>query len=96
MAKTPQDHKKKQHPKSQKFEYTTDAGTISFPYVENIPMGVFEDVMDNPDQSAAVRTLLDGIMDEDSRELRRQMTFGEFQEMLDQWNEQSSLSLGES
>lgn len=96
MAKKPEDHKKKHNPKSVLFEFETDEGTISFPFVENIPMGVFEDVMGLEDQGEAVRTMLDGLMDEDSRALRRKMTFAEFQEMLDKWNDESAMSLGEA
>lgn len=95
MAKTPKDHKQKRRPKSELFEYETDEGTLRFPYIENIPMGVFEDVMENDNEAAGVRLLLEGIMDDETRALRRRMTFGEFQDMLEAWNEASALTLGE-
>ena len=96
MAKTPQDRKKKAHAKTELFEFSTDEGTLRFPYIENIPMGIFEDVMEQENEAAGVRMLLEGIMDEETQALRRKMTFGEFQDMLDKWNEQSAITLGES
>ncbi|RTE50389.1 hypothetical protein [Actinobaculum sp. 352] len=87
---------KKNHPKDELFVYDNGDGIrIEIPYIENIPYGVIEDGMDADGEADAVRVLLDGVMDEDARKARRDLTFSEFRELIETWNRESAIQLGE-
>lgn len=93
--KKPQDHKMVRHPKSEKFVFEVEGeGAITVPFIENIPFGVIEDFR-GLDEEEAMRHLFDALMDEESTRVRRAMTIGELMDFMEEWNEQSSISLGE-
>lgn len=82
------------HDRDKMFEYTTPAGTIRIPYIENLPLSVIEDGQGmNVDEF--VQTAWQHIMDEEQTRIRRDMTLSEYQDMLKTWDQESGISLGE-
>lgn len=96
-AKQPQDHKKKHHPRSEKFTFDFNGDTITIPYVENLPRRLARKVAEvaqsgegDPDDF-----LFKEIMSEEDFEKLDNMTLGEYDDFTNAWNEESSISLGE-
>ena len=82
------------HPIEQMFEYKTQAGTIRIPYIENLPLAVIEDGQGmNVDQF--IKNAWEHLMDEEQTNIRRAMTLTQYREMLEKWDAESHVSLGE-
>lgn len=84
----------KLHAETEMFTYETPHGTIRLPYLENLPMGLIEDAVGKtaPEMlSEAVRVL----MDDETTQIRREMTIQSFNKMIEAWNDQSAIKLGE-
>lgn len=93
--KKPEDNKKKRHPKSEKFTFTTDDGdTIRATYVENLPYKFVKELT-GKDDSEVQDAFIAQILDEDAQKLFNELTIGEVTDFFTQWSEESALSLGE-
>ncbi|MHA7145440.1 hypothetical protein ACX80U_12055 [Arthrobacter sp. TmT3-37] len=95
-AKTPEDKKKPRHKKHERFEWTSDDGhTLSAVYVENLPYGAVMQFQ-KLEPAEAQDSIIGLILNEEDRKLfNEELSVGEVMEFLDQWQEESSISLGE-
>ena len=93
-AKKPADRKNARHAKSEKFVFETDDARLELPYIENLPVAVIDAQQDAESEGEAQKIMFD-ILFEDQRDEYRRLTLGELADLFEQWNEQSSMSLGE-
>lgn len=94
-AKTPDDKKKPRHKKHERFTWTSDDGDVlSAIYVENLPYGLVEGFAELRENEVQ-KELVQAIFDEDDLATFRTLTIGEVSEFLEQWQEESSITLGE-
>lgn len=82
------------HAEDDVFEFVTDAGTIRLPYLENVPMGIYEDHIGRP-ANEFLSAVMAEYMDDDAVKARRSMTIQAFNKMSEQWIETSGIELGE-
>lgn len=94
MAKKPADHKKARHPKSEKFIFETDEARLELPYIENLPVSVIDAQADAEDEREAQKIMFDLLFAEQRDEYGR-LTIGELSDLFEQWNEESSITMGE-
>lgn len=91
-----EDHKKKHHPKKELFTYSCDAGTVSLPYVENVPRKLARHVAEAARKGEDADDVLFGqLLDADGMAVLEEMTLGEYDEFTTRWNEESAIQLGE-
>ncbi|WP_216395532.1 hypothetical protein [Arcanobacterium phocae] len=84
----------KMHAYTDLFTYTTSNGeTLSFPYLENIPMGLIEDNAGKSVQEFVSNVLVEVLQDE--ADIRRRMPLQEFNKMVEEWLKSSAITLGE-
>lgn len=96
MSKTPEDHKKQYHAKSETFSFTCETGTVTLPYVENVPRKLAKQVGKVANEGGdADEALFGKIMDKKSYAVLEEMTLGEYDQFTDKWNEESAISMGE-
>lgn len=96
-AKKPQDHKTKRHPKSELFVFEGDDVTIEVPYLENVPMDVMLDAQDKADsEGEMMQIVMAGLVGDEWREKIGKLSFGEFQDLFSDWQNESAINLGES
>ena len=93
-AKKPADRKNARHAKSEKFVFETDEARLELPYIENLPVAVIDAQQDAETEAQAQKIMFD-ILFEDQREEYMRLTLGELADLFEQWNEQSSMALGE-
>ncbi|MEG9248006.1 hypothetical protein V6S67_07905 [Arthrobacter sp. Soc17.1.1.1] len=94
-AKTPEDNKKPRHHKNDRFEYTTDDGAVlRAKYVENLPYKLAKEFRTIPEEEVQDRIVAEILSPEDV-ETFDELTIGEVLEFLEQWQEESAISLGE-
>ncbi len=94
-AKEPEDKKKPRHKKSERFEWTSDDGdTLKAAYVENLPYKLAKEFRSIPEEEVQERIVAEILSPEDV-EIFDALTIGEVLEFLEQWQEESSISLGE-
>lgn len=86
--------KKKSHPKTEKFVFETDEARLEIPYIENLPAYIMEELADAKTDGEATRIMIEHLF-EDQRDEYRKLTVGEFIELQEKWNEESSISMGE-
>ena len=93
--KKPEDNKKKRHPKSEKFTFTTDDGdTIQATYIENLPFKFVKELHGKPDEEVQ-DTLIGQILEADDQQTFDELTIGEVMDFFEKWQEESALTLGE-
>ena len=93
-AKKPADRKNARHAKSEKFVFETDEARLELPYIENLPVSVIDAQQDAESEAEGQKIMFD-ILFEDQREEYKRLTLGELADLFEQWNEQSSMALGE-
>ncbi|WP_104164672.1 hypothetical protein [Arthrobacter sp. SX1312] len=94
-AKTPDDKKKPRHKKSERFKWTSDDGDLlQAIYVENLPYSLVEGFAEIKDTEVQ-KVLINTILSEEDAATFRDLTVGEVMEFLEQWQEESSITLGE-
>lgn len=93
-AKKPADRKKARHPKSEKFIFETDEAHLEMPYIENLPVAVIDAQADAETEREAQKLMFD-ILFEDQRDEYKKLTVGELTDLFDEWNEKSSMAMGE-
>lgn len=96
-AKKPQDHKSKRHPKSELYIFEGDDVTIEIPYLENAPMDIMLDAQDKADsEGEMMQIVMAGLLGDEWRTQVGKLTFGEFQDLFQGWQDESAVTLGES
>lgn len=93
-AKKPADRKNARHAKSEKFVFETDEARLELPYVENLPVSVI-DAQNEADTESEAQKIMFDILFEDQRDEYKKLTLGELSDLFQQWNEKSSMNLGE-
>lgn len=94
MAKKPTDRKNARHPKSEKYVFETDEARVELPFIENLPVAVIDAQNDAESEREAQKIMFD-ILFEDQRDEYKKLTLGELADLFEDWNEKSSMSLGE-
>lgn len=93
-TKKPADHKKARHAKSEKFIFETDDARLEVPFVENLPAYVITEMSGAQDEGEQTRMMIDLLFSDQEDEFRK-LTLGEFIDFQEQWNAESSITLGE-
>lgn len=95
MPKKPADHKTPKHPKSEKFTWASEdeETTVELPFMENMPADLIVDAMTD-DGDVNVKPLMQYVYVENP-DARGVLTFSELQELLEAWQAESSINLGE-
>ncbi|MFI5781206.1 hypothetical protein [Nocardia sp. NPDC051570] len=80
----------------EKFTYTTSAGkTLSLPRMENIPFGLIRKLR-KEDDAEQFFALIEGVATAKDLAVLDAMTQAEVKELMDAWQKDSTISLGES
>lgn len=94
-VKKPQDHKRKYHDVNDLFEFVTRKGDkLEMPYLENVDYGVIEDMM-GLSQEEQTKYLLTNLLSEDDYQTLRKNGLADFVDLIEKWNEESAVTLGE-
>lgn len=107
-AKVPADHQepeavKERHDPSEKFVFTCAAGTFTLPYIENLTRGFIKGLNNltrqvqagELEEDAVDEYLFGGLLAEGEYEKLDDIALWDQEQLMEQWNEQSAMSLGE-
>lgn len=96
MSAKDNDHKKPHHPKSEKFVFSCDSGTVTIPYLENVPRKLMREVRASARNGDDADDILFGaLLNKKDLAVLESMTLGEYDNFTDEWNEKSAVQMGE-